>query len=371
MAAVCSGNSDTVFALLDEYADPKARNAVYGTPLEKAASMGPEWREITKDLLEYKGDVDLSPKGHAIHILHQAAMYNLQELVKHCLDEGCNINMTTTEGPRYPRRFGDFPREMTPLAYACAEGHVGMVDLLLDRDAAIERDKDPSAVLWTAAYRGHTGVVKLLLDRFKAKHSPEELTHFMNQRPHPKAGHWVLFAAASSHSPETVSTLVDYGAEYKSNWFNATPLLATATFACPNICKRLLEYHREGKIDVRINQRANNGRTAIFEAYANSRHIIAEQLLEAGADYLIPDNDNGTCLHKVSHSKVNYELPLSGKEISSKNGITVRIGLRFFEFRLKAINPIEISANAKGSLGLSPRKFSTYFFAHEESFRRS
>ena len=255
--------------------------------------------DIVKDLLEYKAEADLSPKGDNVHILHRAAMFDMQELVEHCLDQGCNINMVTTKGPRYPRRFNDFPDGMTPLAYACAGGHVSMAELLLKRGAAIEPNKDPSAVLWTAAYQGHAAVVDLLLRWFKERHNVEETARFMDQRPHPKAGHWIMFAAASSVNPDVVSTLLDHGAEYRSNWFDATPLLATATFACQDICKRLLEYSRDGKVDLKINQRAKNGRTAIYEAFAMAQHNIAEQLLDAGADYLIPDYGNATTLHQV------------------------------------------------------------------------
>ena len=122
MAAISGGHVDTVFTLLEEKADPSRRNRLNGTPLEKAADLGYTHQEIVKDLLEYGAETDLSVKGQAMHILHRAARFNMQELATYCLDKSCDVNMITTEGPAYHKKYGDFPHEMTPLAYACAEG---------------------------------------------------------------------------------------------------------------------------------------------------------------------------------------------------------------------------------------------------------
>lgn len=66
----------------------------------------------------------------------------MNELVGYCLDRECQIDMITTEGPDYnPKaRFNVFPREMTPLAYACAEGHECVVTTLLNLGAPFEED---------------------------------------------------------------------------------------------------------------------------------------------------------------------------------------------------------------------------------------
>ncbi|KAL8997685.1 MAG: hypothetical protein Q9169_003092 [Polycauliona sp. 2 TL-2023] len=304
MAAICSGSSDTVFALLEEKANPSLRSKVHGKPLNRAAYMGHSGKEIVKDLLEFKAEADLSPKGGDVHILHRAAMYGMQELAAYCLDNGCDIGMKTTKGTWYQRRFGEFAHEMTPLAYACAEGNVGMVRLLLRRGAPLERDQDPSAVLWIAAYQGHAEVVDILISSFKQDHGAEATAKFIDQRPTPKSGHPILWAACSSSSPETVRVLLDHGAKYQSNWSNATPLLATATFARPAVASVLLDYHRQGNID-----RANNGRTALYEACENDRQRILKQLLDAGADYTIRDDQECTPLHAGTHHDGGIGVP--------------------------------------------------------------
>ena len=66
-------------------------------------------------------------------------MYHMIDLAEHCHDnKHCKIGMVTTEGPWYPRRFEEFPNEMTQLIYACAERHLGMVKTLLKGGAPFE-----------------------------------------------------------------------------------------------------------------------------------------------------------------------------------------------------------------------------------------
>ena len=301
MAATCSGNGDTVWALLEEHANPNMWSRRHGRPLRKAASLGQPYKEIVSLLLDVGAEADLSPKGDAVDILHHAALHNMVDLAKYCLDHGCKIDMVTKQATWYHRRFGDFPPEFTPVGLACAEGHVEMVDFLLRCGAPFEEDREFSAPLWVAAYQGHAGVVDLLLDRFSAKHNEEEKRRYIEQPPHPKNGHPIVFAAVSSCKPAVVSTLLDHGAKYQANWFEASPLLATATYKCPDVTRVLLDYHKQGKINVQINKQARNGRTALSEACANNQPEIVEQLLDAGADYTIPTNVNNTCLHLACH----------------------------------------------------------------------
>ena len=305
MAAICSGSADTVWALLEERAPPNMKSKTYGSPLEKATGMGQGFKEIVSLLVDNRAEADLSPKGTGVHILHKAAMHNMIDLVEYCLDRDCQIDMITTQGPFYPRRYGDFAQEMTPLGYACAEGHVEMVDFLLSRGAPYELDKPQSAPLWTAAYQGHARVVDLLLTRFKATHSKDDVNRFFLKRPHPKSGHPILFAAASSGKPDAVRVLLDHGAKYEANWYNATPLFATATFKCPEVTEALLDYHKQGKVDVQIDKQSNNGRTALMEACALNRQRIEKMLLDAGADYTITDSGGATALHLSTDSNNN------------------------------------------------------------------
>lgn len=258
--------------------------------------MGPTHKDIVRDLVSAEAEADFSPKGNGVHIMHLAAMFGMTELIEHCLDKNCQISAVTTQGPKYTRRFGDFPSEMTPLGYACAEGHANIVDLLLHRNASFEEDKPNSAILWTAAYQGHAEVVELLLRRYEETHSQDETAKFLLQRPAPRSGHPILFAAASSGKPDVVKSLINHGAKYESNWFKSTPLYATATFGCTSVTKLLLHYHRHQEIDICINQKNNHGRTAFHEACSKRQPLIAKMLLDAGADYRTVEKENTTPL---------------------------------------------------------------------------
>lgn len=316
MAAVCSGSKDAVSALLEEEANPSVRDRVYGTPLEKAASMGRAGKDVVELLVEYEAKADLSPTSDGYHILHQAAMFGMDELVNYCLDKGCQIDMVTTKKPEYnwKARFNWFPREMTPLAFACAEGHTVVVRTLLKRGAPFEEDRPNSAPLWAAAYQGHADVINLLVTEFRKKHSEEDTIGFMDHLPDPDAGrHFILYAAASSGRADAVQILLDHRAPYRSNWFGATPLHATASFGCADVTKLLLDYHKDKRVDACLDQRTQNGRTALYEACAGNQADIAAQLLDAGADLLVSNDKNRTTLqaacchenHKLVEKLVN------------------------------------------------------------------
>ena len=228
----------------------------------------------------------------------------MDELVSYCLEKGCQIDMITTEGPDYNKkvRFNWFPHEMTPLAYACAEGHVAVVRTLLEREAPFEEKRPHSAPLWAAAYQGHANVVDLLIKKFKEKHNEEDTVAFMDHLPHADAGrHFILFAAASFGKVDVVKVLLDHHAPYRSNWFGSTPLVATATFGCSAVTKLLLHYNKNGRVDVFLDQRNRIGRTALSEACVGNQSDVASQLLDAGANLFIPNDQNGTTLHEACH----------------------------------------------------------------------
>ena len=301
-AATHSGNNDAVWALLEEKADPNTTVSGQDSLLVEAVGMGPAYRDIVNDLINAGSKADLSPKGNEVHLMHRAAMFGMTELVEFCLKNGCSVDMVTTRGPNYPRRYGDFPSEMTPLGYACAEGHADIVELLLDNHATFELGKPDSAPLWTAAYQGHANVVDLLLRKFKQTHSAEETERFMLQRPGPRSGHPILFAAASSGKADAVKILIEHGARYESNWFKATPLVATATFGCPNVTELLLASHIHGTLDVCINQQSKDGRTALYEACSERHATVAMMLLDAGADYRLTHRDHTSPLHRACYN---------------------------------------------------------------------
>ena len=310
MGAIHSSSSDTVLELLEEGADPNVETKEYGIPLEKSASLGPSHKAIVSLLLTFKATADLSPKGKAVHILHRAGLNNMVDLAEYCLDNGCQIDMVTTEGPWYPRKYGDFPSDMTPLAYACAEGHVEVAACLLGRGAPLEYERPNTALLWTAAYQGHADIAEMLIEHFKKRHGAANLSKFFEQRPSPKSGHPILFAAASSGKVAVVRTLIENGVRYESNSFSATPLKAAAHFRAPEVVDLLLDYNKDKRIDVEINKRDGDGRTALWEACRTGQPNITKALLEAGANHLIGGNGGSSPLTVAARQESHESLVL-------------------------------------------------------------
>ena len=299
MAAICSGSSDSVWTLLEEKADPNKKTKVHGSPLVEATNKGQGYGEIVSLLLENEATAELAHQGTSLHLLHQAAMYGMIDLAEYCLEKGkCNINMTTTEGPRYHMWLGEVVKETTPLSFACAEGKEEMVSFLLDHNASIEHGRDDSSALWTAAYGGNAGIVNLIIKASETRHDSAAAQRFIN-RPSHAGGASALWLAARAGSVDAVRQLLDLKADYKGNDFNITPLLITATADRPKVVELLFKYHEDGKIkgNFSIDERDKNGKTALFEACTRSFRDTSGLLLNFGADYSIPDFGNSTPLH--------------------------------------------------------------------------
>lgn len=305
MAAVCSGDSEVVWTLLEENADPNLRTRHSRTPLGKAAALGPGQKEIVSLLLEKGAGVFLHPRNGALHPLHLAAMHGMVDLAQYCLDNKSNIEMTTTEGPkrRPPQglvQFFDFPNEMTPLTLACSEGQVDMVDFLLDRGANFDRPRHTT--LWVAAHQGQYEVAKRLIERYRASHDEEQLKNYLNQRPPQNgSGHPMFFVAAMRGNVDLCRLLLESGTRYESNWFEASPLLATATYHNPAVAQFLFDYAASTGLDLRIEAKAKNGRNAVFEACDLNEPEILRLLLSHGAAYHHPSRVGKTALQASCH----------------------------------------------------------------------
>ena len=305
MAAVCSGDSEVVWTLLEEKADPNIRTRHSRTPLGRAAALGPGHKEIVSLLLENGAGVLLHPRNGALHPLHLAAMHGMADLAKYCLDNGSNIEMTTTKGPKHrpPQgmvQFFDFPNEMTPLTLACSEGQVDMVDFLLDRGANFDRPRHTT--LWVAAHQGQYAVAKRLIERYRASHNEEQFNKYLNQRPPQNgSGHPMIFVAAMRGDVDVCRLLLESGTRYESNWFEATPILATATYHNPAVAQFLFDHAASTGLDLRFEAKAKNGRNAVYEACDLNEPEILRLLFSHGAAYHQPSGEGKTALHACCH----------------------------------------------------------------------
>jgi len=267
-----------------------------------ATTMRQGHQEIVSLLLEKGATADLTHQDNSLHLLHQAAMYGWKDLAEHCLQSGkCDIDMITTEGSKYHIWLEDVLEETTPLAFACAEGKEEIVRFLLSKNAAIKFSREDSSALWAAAYSDHATIVDLIVKAFKARHDEAETQRFINQPCHAGQAS-ALWLAAMFGSVDAVIRLLDLKADFKGDSFNITPFLIAATCDRPKVIKLLFRYHREGKINgnLFIDERDNNGKTAIFEACTRNFQDTVKVLLDLGADYSISDNGEFTPLHAAN-----------------------------------------------------------------------
>lgn len=246
IAAVCSGSSEAAWTIKsEESADPNVNSKIHGPLLEKAASMG--YKEVVDLLLARDVSADLKPREKPLHILHHAAMHGMINLARHCLDKKCDVDMVTVDALKHS--FPEDAKKMTPLSLACAEGQTEMVKFLLDHRASVKIGDVPAVALWVTVEQGHADIVDLLIERFEMEHGGTSDTHrFVSQCP-PETGHPILFVAVWKGNDRIVRKLLDKKSEYKNNWFNASPLIACATFNRPKIAELLLEYNKRGDLN--------------------------------------------------------------------------------------------------------------------------
>ena len=216
--------------------------------------------------------------------LHDAAYKDDLQAATRLIRAGANV--------RTPNRYG-----LTPLALACENGNVAMIELLLKAGA------DPNAVipggetpLMSAARTGKVNAVKLLLvngAKVDAKETRRNQTALM-------------WAAAEGHV-ETVEALLAAGADIHARVDSGyTPLLFAVREGRAEVVRTLLKAGADvnetiqlapGLTKKSLGPRA--GTSALLLATINAHFSLASQLLDAGAD----PNANAagwTSLHAIS-----------------------------------------------------------------------
>ncbi|MCY3974115.1 MAG: ankyrin repeat domain-containing protein [Simkaniaceae bacterium] len=151
-----------------ETGDINVRNREERTPLIEASRSGS--RDIVTFLVERKADPDLSDKG-GLTALMWAARRGDEVITRILLRYGA-VRSLTTEGDNTAHIPAFLPtgtnltdeKGWTALIWACWEGHVGVVTLLLASGAdTLIADKEGWTALACASYEGHVEIVRILL----------------------------------------------------------------------------------------------------------------------------------------------------------------------------------------------------------------
>ncbi len=334
MGAVCSGSKAIVEALVEQGANMNVKSSLYGTLLQRAADMDNQellelliandaqinahnttsseagqagsdsalaaaaWgghHKIVHLILQHGAQADTTARENALHILHQAAARGMVELAEYCLNqEDCDINMTTTQGQKYYSN----QDKMTPLSFACAEGHLDMVRLLLDNRASIEFPGDTLTTLWLAARRGNSDIIKRLIRQSTTTQGKVKTQQFID-RVIPKFDHSALYEAAWSGSVDAIATLLDNNAMYAGDWTSINPLHIATIENRLEVVRFLLERHEQNRIrgDFSTDSGDINGKTPLIYAIEHNHRAVFEILLEHGANTSANDNSGNSTLH--------------------------------------------------------------------------
>ncbi|KAL8927232.1 MAG: hypothetical protein Q9208_002408 [Pyrenodesmia sp. 3 TL-2023] len=406
MAATIKGSKEIIECLLAHTTDPKSlvnmESERYGTPLQSAADM--DWVDIVDLLIANDADInalggggrggkagratsalvvaawsghnkivsilcslgaeaDMSYTNGQFHILHQAAVCNMPDLVKYCLDAGCDPNMGATKGgPRYH----DLQGYLTPLSFASAEGHLEVVELLIQRGARICFPATRVTCLHLAASGGHCQVIDELIKRHRERHidNPQETLDFINRRINGKSD-TALLGAIRGTSHDAVSLLLANGADFTAT-DGVGPLHVAAGQGKARIVEILINHldaSENRSIEDQVNRRSHWGKSPLHLAVARNRIRVTDFLLQHGADPTTKDDDHNTLLHCVAcrdHDEIAKQIlgALDKKGPESKVSLLAAVNASGSTALQEAVQrqhfqiiPILLAAGAKLTLG--------------------
>ncbi|XP_074115360.1 uncharacterized protein LOC141538006 [Cotesia typhae] len=279
--------------------------------------------EKIKQLIEKRG-VDINAtvtyceeKGWTF--LHIAADTSNEELLDYLLDNKANLNFNS-------ENWG------TPLHIAVTRDNMRVVEKLIDHGADLNSRK--GSYLWTPLHVAIEAVreeaAKLLVrkgadvnlpcdDAIRTGCTPfhvaietnrEKLIKFLLKNKADvntklKLFSWPIFSATTLGNPKIVRSLIDHGAsinlpvdDQDSPYFSFTPLHIAATFKHSKVVRVLLDY------DVDIDAVTNQGDTALHLALLRPNEAVVKQLLIAGINVNILNNENKIAINYCNEDSI-------------------------------------------------------------------
>lgn len=256
--------------------------------------------KLVSMLIEMKAKVDFFYSNGQFHLLHQAALYNILDLARYCVEKKCDVNITTDQSVEYHQD----QRKLTPLAIASVEGHIEIIKLLLGEEALIQYPENDILTLFLAASRDHDNIVEALIQQHKARHLNNlKLTSDFMSRRVPRSKNTALHEAACQGSVSAVAKLLEYGALFLRADAEVEVFQRAAWDGRPRVVKTLVEYlEKSSKSECvqLVNALDDNRKSALVDAAERNRHNIFPYLLEHGADFKVRDKWGNTLLHYVS-----------------------------------------------------------------------
>ncbi|XP_060931467.1 dynein axonemal heavy chain 12 [Limanda limanda] len=277
--AVVHGIRENATFLLQNGCSPDLQNDDQDSPLV-AAILNDQY-DLATLLLRYRATVDQTgPLNRTA--LHECAFLGLENFVYLLLESGADPNAYDV-------------RKKTPLALAAQNGHLNVVEGLLQKGAHVWSESDSGTILFVAASSGNPDVISLLLDNGADPNRPLYSGHLPIHRV---AYHGHRLALEHLIPVTTLDAVRESG---------MSPLHSAAAGGYPHCVEILLKAAYDPNFMLHSRVRSNyedDRRSALFFAVSNNDLQCTRLLLEAGA---MVNQDPIHCL-QVALRQGNYEL---------------------------------------------------------------
>lgn len=199
------------------------------------------------------------------------------------------------------------------LFYACEDGSLNMFEMLLEKGADIDvTDNVGDTLLHAAVKSGNKSIIQLLLDRgvyideknndgrtplmIAAIKSRADIAKYLVEQGadisvRDDNGNNAFKYAVTGGNKQLIALLMDESADEKSKNGNNALHMAVSAGSLEAV-KAVIAENPE-----LMNERNDKGQTPIFTAAENNKYVIMKELVEAGSDINLYDNDSRTILH--------------------------------------------------------------------------
>eukprot|EP00656_Telonema_subtile_P009147 TRINITY_DN14289_c0_g2_i1.p1 TRINITY_DN14289_c0_g2~~TRINITY_DN14289_c0_g2_i1.p1 ORF type:complete len:460 (-),score=122.96 TRINITY_DN14289_c0_g2_i1:204-1583(-) len=265
-AAAAAGHEEIVKLLIEQRASVSKVSKNMYPPLHAAASRGHQ--SIATLLLKAKADVDGVEDVMGFNAIHAAIDRGQEEMIALLVRQRANVNQVSSLG-------------VSPLAHACAKGHIASVRFLLDNGAKMDTEsKDGISPLGSACNKGQQDVAELLL----AKGAVVDAQAF--------------YAVLNTENEAMEALLAAHGSNAScTNIDRKTALHIAAAEGSTEIMAYLVDMKGD------VNQADKNGYTPLMAAAKGGHKGSTRQLLQMGAEPKAQCKLGNTALHHVHADK--------------------------------------------------------------------
>lgn len=319
LKACQNGQKGVVMAFLKkDGVNVNAVDEIGFSPLHYVCKKG--YRDIVKLLLDKEADVNLI-SNQSITPLHMAAVSGNKEIVKLLTDAGADLNATDKEGKtpliyaveakkaECARFFVESGADTTimdnqnhtALDYANALGMVQLIESIA-KDNSGNADAFGNTPLHQACHNGQGEVVKTMLAKgemdINARNDDKETP---------------LFLAVAENNILIAELLLEAGADANipGGRGSNSPLHIAAANENEHLVKSLLSH------GANIDERNEDGETALIIAAIKGNNYIVGVLLDKGANFTYADQDEHTALYYAAeggYNDITEKLLIAGAE---------------------------------------------------------